>query len=57
MAKEAAKRPAVQKFVEFYFDNAGELAQDVGYVPMPAEDIEEQKSAFSSFASDTVAAN
>ena len=57
VAKSAAERPAVQKFVEFYFDNAGELAQDVGYVPMPAEDIQEQKSAFQSFASDTVAAN
>jgi len=57
VAKEAAKRPAVQKFVEFYFDNAGELAQDVGYVPMPDEDIEKQKSAFRSFASDTIAAN
>ena len=57
VAKSAAKRPAVQKFVEFYFDNAGELAQDVGYVPMPEEDIEAQKSAFRSFASDTVAVN
>jgi phosphate transport system substrate-binding protein len=57
VAKSAAERPAVQKFVEFYFDNAGVLAQDVGYVPMPAEDIQEQKSAFRSFASDTVAAN
>jgi phosphate transport system substrate-binding protein len=57
VAQKAAQRPAVQKFVEFYFENAGELAQDVGYVPMPAEDIAEQKSAFQSFASDTVAAN
>ncbi len=57
VAKEAAKRPAVQKFIEFYFENAGELAQDVGYVPMPSEDIKEQKSAFSSFASDTIATN
>ncbi len=57
VAKSAAKRPAVQKFVEFYFDNAGELAQDVGYVPMPEEDIKAQKSAFRSFASDTVAVN
>lgn len=57
VAKSAAKRPAVQKFVEFYFDNAGELAQDVGYVPMPEEDVEEQKAAFRSFASDTVTAN
>lgn len=57
VAKEAAKRPAVQKFVEFYFDNAAELAQDVGYVPMPAEDYEAQKSAFREFASDTVTTN
>ncbi len=57
VAKNAAQRPAVQKFVEFYFNNAGELAQDVGYVPMPDEDYEAQKSAFRSFVSDTVAAN
>ena len=57
VAKDAAKRPAVQKFVEFYFNNAAELAQDVGYVPMPAEDYEAQKSAFQDFASDTVTAN
>lgn len=57
VAKKASQRPAVQKFVEFYFNNAGELAQDVGYVPMPTEDIEEQKSAFRSFASDTVTVN
>ena len=57
VAKDAAKQPAVQKFVEFYFNNAAELAQDVGYVPMPAEDYEEQKSAFQAFASDTVIAN
>ena len=57
VAKDAAKRPAIQKFVEFYFNNAAELAQDVGYVPMPAEDYEAQKSAFQDFASDTVTAN
>lgn len=57
VAKDAAKRPAVQKFVGFYFDNAAELAQDVGYVPMPAEDYETQKTAFQDFASDTVTAN
>lgn len=57
VAKKASRRPAVQKFVEFYFDNAGELAKDVGYVPMPDEDYEEQKSAFRSFIADTVEAN
>jgi phosphate transport system substrate-binding protein len=27
--------PTVERFVEFYLDNAGELARDVGYVAMP----------------------
>lgn len=54
VAKKAAERPAVQKFVEFYFSNAAELAKDVGYVPMPQEDYEKQKAAFRSFVSDTV---
>lgn len=57
VSKKAAQRPAVQSFVEFYFDNAGELAEAVGYVAMPAEDYEAQKSAFRSFASDTTEAN
>lgn len=30
--EEAASDPAVQKFVHFYLDNAGELAPEVGYV-------------------------
>ena len=29
--------PTVEKFVEFYLENAGELASDVGYVAMPDE--------------------
>ncbi|MGM0547165.1 MAG: PstS family phosphate ABC transporter substrate-binding protein [Bacteroidota bacterium] len=57
VSKKAAQRPSVQSFVEFYFDNAGELAEDVGYVAMPEEDYEEQKAAFRSFASDTLEAN
>lgn len=57
VSKESAQRPAVQKFVEFYFDNAGELAEAVGYVPMPAEDYEAEKSAFQSFASESTEAN
>ncbi len=57
VSKKAAQRPAVQSFVEFYFDNSGELAEAVGYVAMPAEDYEAQKSAFRSFASDTTEAN
>ena len=29
--------PTVEKFVEFYLENAGQLASDVGYVAMPDE--------------------
>jgi phosphate transport system substrate-binding protein len=32
---QAAERPEVQKFVDFYLNNAGTLAGDVGYVALP----------------------
>ena len=35
--KQAASRPEVQAFVAFYLANAGELADEVGYVRLPAE--------------------
>jgi phosphate transport system substrate-binding protein len=34
---KAATRPEIQKFVEFYLTKGGELAQEVGYVPLNAE--------------------
>jgi phosphate transport system substrate-binding protein len=33
---EALRRPAVQRFAQFYIDNAARLAPQVGYVPLPA---------------------
>ena len=33
----AAERPEIQTFIEFYLKNAGGLASDVGYVPLPSE--------------------
>ena len=33
--KNSANRPEVKEFVEFYLDNAGDLAKEVGYVPLP----------------------
>ncbi|WP_114777382.1 PstS family phosphate ABC transporter substrate-binding protein [Botryobacter ruber] len=47
---KAAERPEVVEFVNFYLDNAGELSQEVGYIPMPAELYEEQKQKFEQFA-------
>lgn len=34
--KRSAERPEVQKFIEFYMARGGQLASEVGYVPLPA---------------------
>jgi phosphate transport system substrate-binding protein len=46
VSKKSAQRPEVQKFVEFYLDNAPVLSKEVGYVPMSASGYEVQKEAF-----------
>jgi phosphate transport system substrate-binding protein len=46
----AAARPEVVRFVNFYLDNAAELSQEVGYIPLPAEQYQEQKNKFQQFA-------
>lgn len=48
---KAAARPEVVGFVNFYLDNAATLSEEVGYIPMPAEQYEEQKSKFKQFVS------
>ncbi len=35
VSTQAAQRPEVQAFVDFYLDVAGDLAEEVGYVPLP----------------------
>src|SRR5699024_7796966 len=47
--KEAAQKEHVQKFVNFYLDNAPELAKQVGYVPMPDSAYQVQKEKFKEF--------
>lgn len=37
VSAEAAERPEVQEFIEFYIDNAPALVAEVDYVPLPAE--------------------
>ena len=49
--KDAAQRESVQDFVNFYLDNAGELAKDIGYVPMPDSAYQAQKEKFKKFYS------
>ena len=45
--KKSAQKPEVQKFINFYLDNAPQLSKEVGYVPMPQSGYDEQKAAFS----------
>lgn len=43
--KSELERPEVRSFVEFYLENADELATEVGYVPLPAEEYANALSA------------
>ena len=47
----AAKRKEAQEFVTFYLDNMGALAQEIGYVPLPAEEIASEKAKWTEFMS------
>ncbi|AHM62903.1 phosphate ABC transporter periplasmic phosphate-binding protein [Flammeovirgaceae bacterium 311] len=47
---KAAVRPEVVEFVNFYLDNAPELSEEVGYIQLPAERYQEQKTKFRQFA-------
>jgi len=37
ISAEALRRPQVQRFAQFYINNAANLTRQVGYVPLPAE--------------------
>ncbi len=45
----SVKSPEVVEFVNFYIDNAAELAEDVGYIPLPSELYTKQKENFKAF--------
>lgn len=45
----SVKSPEVVEFVNYYLDNAGELATDVGYIPLPADLYAKQKESFKTF--------
>jgi len=49
VSSEGAKRPEVVKFVEFYLNNASKIAEDVGYVPAPQNEYDEQMKKFKEF--------
>lgn len=45
---ESAERPEVKGFIEFYLENAGDLAEEVGYVRLPDEMYERDIANFRS---------
>ncbi len=45
----AVARPEVREFINFYIDNAGALAGEVGYIAMTDEEYAAAKAKFSSF--------
>lgn len=52
VSETAADKPHVQDFVNFYLDNAGELATSAGYIPMPDSEYAAQKEKFNAFIAD-----
>lgn len=51
VTREAAQKEAVQHFIEFYLDTAPEIAEEIGYVPMPDSAYQKQKEKFRAFHS------
>jgi len=45
----SVKLAEVVEFVNYYIDNAGELSEDVGYIPLPSELYLKQKEKFKAF--------
>ncbi len=53
VSKEAARKEAVQKFVTFYLNNVDELADQIGYIPLPDSQYEKQLQKFKAFVPET----
>lgn len=49
ISESAAQKKSVQEFVNFYLNNAPQLAKDIGYVPMPDSAYQAQKDKFKEF--------
>jgi phosphate transport system substrate-binding protein len=51
VAEKATARPEVKAFVDFYLENVNEIAQDVGYIAVPADVLEKETAEWNAFAS------
>lgn len=49
VSKAAAQRPEVKSFVNFYMENAAQLVQDVGYIPLPDDQYKKEAEEFLTF--------
>jgi phosphate transport system substrate-binding protein len=57
ISSKAVAKPEVIDFINFYLENAGELAQEVGYIALPDNVYNEQKQKFDQFATGGATAN
>ena len=48
----SVQSPEVVEFVDFYLNSAGDLAEDVGYIPLPEENYSIQKESFKTFVAE-----
>ena len=49
VSNKAAEKPEVVDFVDFYLSSAGNIAKEVGYVALPAEEYQVEIEKFSAF--------
>ncbi|NDK56038.1 PstS family phosphate ABC transporter substrate-binding protein [Pontibacter fetidus] len=49
----AAQKPAVVKFVDFYFENAAKLSREVGFIPLPDAKYTEEHQKFKTFVAES----
>ena len=49
VSDKAVQKAQVADFVTFYLDNAKNIAEEVGYIPLPDAEYTEQKEAFTNF--------
>ncbi|MDV3309049.1 MAG: PstS family phosphate ABC transporter substrate-binding protein [Cyclobacteriaceae bacterium] len=49
VSDSAARRPEVADFVNFYLEVAAEIVPDVGYIPLPSDEYQEEMEKFSTF--------
>lgn len=55
VSSKGAERPEVRAYVDFYLENAGALASEVGYIALPDSEYQKEKDGFKEFLNATTA--